>query len=178
MSHSLFLAILEEHKARTRHDIYNMSAFSTIHVTCPVCLHLMCYKRVMDEAERRYYEDLELQAKQQGELVECANHALNLSVPTTHAIDSPRKNASAYGAISSSIQSVLAIASVTSAGNSMITARRLIKSRFLAELWKGRGWSQKHVHRSSRICDFLASVTLRIANSSSFTRSTCRILPA
>jgi len=53
---NLLLAIYEEHKQRTRHDVFNQREFGTLHITCDVCLYLKCEKDEMDKKEAEYYE--------------------------------------------------------------------------------------------------------------------------
>lgn len=60
---NVFLAIYEEHKQRTRHDIYAQRALSTLEITCSVCLHLGAEKRQLEKEEREYYEKLEQEQK-------------------------------------------------------------------------------------------------------------------
>lgn len=53
MDSDLFLAIYEEHKQRTGHDIYN-DPTETRHIICMVCLHLKILdrKRIEGDKER------------------------------------------------------------------------------------------------------------------------------
>jgi hypothetical protein len=52
---NLFMAIYEEHKQRTGHDIFKQRSFSNLH--CNVCLYLNAEKRKAEEEEREYYEN-------------------------------------------------------------------------------------------------------------------------
>lgn len=57
---NVFMAIYEEHKARTRHDVYTQGQYSTLATTCNVCLWLDSEKRDLEKAEREYYENEKL----------------------------------------------------------------------------------------------------------------------
>lgn len=54
---NVFMAIYEEHKARTRHDVYTQRELSTLATTCRVCLWLDSEKVELEKAERESYEN-------------------------------------------------------------------------------------------------------------------------
>lgn len=57
---NVFMAIYEEHKARTHHDVYAQRPLSTLATSCRVCLWLDAEKRDLEKAEREYYENEQL----------------------------------------------------------------------------------------------------------------------
>jgi hypothetical protein len=52
---SLFLALAEEHRHRTGHDIFKMDLFDTRRICCNVCMHLSAVNRAMNKAEEDHY---------------------------------------------------------------------------------------------------------------------------
>lgn len=64
MSQNLMLALAEEHKQRTGHDIWREGPLDTTHMTCGVCLYLYTERRAMEDAERKYWEEQEKEAKE------------------------------------------------------------------------------------------------------------------
>ena len=56
MDDDLFMAVYEEHKQRTRHDVFTAGSLSTTKLNCNVCLYLDSIKRKREKAEREYYE--------------------------------------------------------------------------------------------------------------------------
>ena len=69
MSMNLLLAPAAEHKQRTGHDIWTANRFSTLHLTCDVCLFLNAEKRVMDEDREEHFAAV-LESHNQGKRVE------------------------------------------------------------------------------------------------------------
>lgn len=53
IENDLFFAVYQEHKARTRHDVYTKSE---LYLSCDVCLYLDKIKRHYEESEREYYK--------------------------------------------------------------------------------------------------------------------------
>ena len=56
---NLLLAIHAEHNQRTGHDIFKQDSLSTLAMHCDVCLYMQAEKRDIDEAEKRYYAELQ-----------------------------------------------------------------------------------------------------------------------
>lgn len=54
---NIFLAIYEEHKQRTTHDVYAVKELNILETCCNVCLHLGAEKRRLEKEEREYYEN-------------------------------------------------------------------------------------------------------------------------
>ena len=66
MSHTLFLAVAEEHKQRTRHDVFRRGPLDTTHITCDVCSLLTAEARRYEKAELQYYEEQRTTEGEQG----------------------------------------------------------------------------------------------------------------
>jgi hypothetical protein len=56
MSDHLFYALAEEHKQRTRHDVFKQGPMDTTHISCDVCLHLLAELRDRQNTEREWHE--------------------------------------------------------------------------------------------------------------------------
>ena len=55
---NLFMALYEEHKQRTGHDVYNYNKFRPPWLHCNVCLNLDNLKKSQEKAEAEHYEEL------------------------------------------------------------------------------------------------------------------------
>jgi len=56
---NLFLALYEEHKSRTGHDIYRIHNLSNFWNYCNVCLYLHAEKRNFERLEEEHFQRLD-----------------------------------------------------------------------------------------------------------------------
>lgn len=57
---NLFMALYNEHKQRTSHNIFEADFNQRLsRCCCPVCINLRLLKDKMEKDERDYYEDME-----------------------------------------------------------------------------------------------------------------------
>ena len=59
---NVFLAIYNEHKQRTRHDVYAQGRWSTLAIACDVCLYLDAEKQQLEKAEAIAMAELQAEA--------------------------------------------------------------------------------------------------------------------
>lgn len=60
----LFMALVEEHKQRTAHDIFRRDRFKPTWMGCNVCLYLDKMKREYENEEANYFKSLEEKGKE------------------------------------------------------------------------------------------------------------------
>ena len=53
---NIFMALCEEHKQRTGHDVYHTNRLTPSWMLCTVCLYLDAERRRIDDAELEYHE--------------------------------------------------------------------------------------------------------------------------